>query len=128
MPGLSDFSDGKVQAFFADGKRVCPLVVVMVLLRSHVRLFGPHGWEPPRLLCEWNFPGRNTGVGCHVLLPGISPTQGSNVGLLHCKQILHHLSRLGRPVSIRSRQKSSEGKEDSILHTNRQLLCEGIIA
>ena len=31
-----------------------------------------------RLLCPWNFPGRNTGVGCHSLLQGIFPTQGSN--------------------------------------------------
>ena len=31
--------------------------------------------------------GRNTGVSCHALLQGICPTQGSNSGLLHCKQI-----------------------------------------
>ena len=37
-------------------------------------------------------PGKNTGVGCHALLQGISPTQGSNPGLLHCRQILNHLS------------------------------------
>ena len=30
-------------------------------------------------------PGKNTRVGCHALLPGIFPTQGSNPGLLHCK-------------------------------------------
>ena len=28
----------------------------------------PHGPQPTRLLCPWNFPGRNTGVGCHCLL------------------------------------------------------------
>ena len=33
---------------------------------------------------------KNTGVGCHALLQGIFPTQGSNPGLLHCKQILYH--------------------------------------
>ena len=37
-------------------------------------------------------PGKNTGVGCHSLLQGIFPTQGSNLGLLHCMQILYHLS------------------------------------
>ena len=31
----------------------------------------PHGLEPARLLCPWNFSGRNTGVGCHFLLQGI---------------------------------------------------------
>ena len=40
-------------------------------------------------------PGKNTGVGCHVLLQGIFPTQGSNPGLPHCRQILYHLSHQG---------------------------------
>ena len=39
-----------------------------------------------------NSPGKNTGVGCHFLLWGILPTQGSNSGLLHCRQILYHWS------------------------------------
>ena len=34
----------------------------------------------------WDFPSKNTGVGCHFLLQGIFPTQGSNPGLLHCRQ------------------------------------------
>ena len=48
----------------------------------------PHGLQPARLLCPWDFPGKNTGVGCHSLLQGIFPIQGSNTGLLHCRQIL----------------------------------------
>ena len=36
----------------------------------------------PMLLCPWDFPGKNTGVGCHFLLQGIVPTQGSNLHLL----------------------------------------------
>ena len=43
------------------------------------------------------FKRKNTGVGSHALLPGISPTQGLNPGLLHCRQILHHLSNQGSP-------------------------------
>ena len=46
----------------------------------------PHGLWPARLLCPWNFPGDNTGVGCHFLLQGIFPTQGWHphlLGLLH---------------------------------------------
>ena len=39
--------------------------------------------------------GKNTGVGWHVLLQGIFPTQGSNPGLPHCGQILYHLSHQG---------------------------------
>ena len=34
--------------------------------------------EAVRLLCPWDSPGKNTGVGCHALLQGIFPTQGSN--------------------------------------------------
>ena len=42
---------------------------------SHVQLFlRPHGLQPTMLLCEPNFPGKNTGVGCHFLLQGICPT------------------------------------------------------
>ena len=40
-------------------------------------------------------PGKNTGVGCHALLQGIFPTQGSNSGLPHCRQILYYLSHQG---------------------------------
>ena len=45
-----------------------------------------------RLLCPWGFPGKNTGVGWHFLLQGIFPTQGSNPGLLHWRQMLYPLS------------------------------------
>ena len=43
----------------------------------------PHGLQPARLLCQWDFPGKNTGVGGHALLQGIFLTQGSNLSLLH---------------------------------------------
>ena len=52
----------------------------------------PHGLYSP-----WNFPGWNTGVDSHSLLQGFFPTQGSNPGLLHCRQILYHLSHKGNP-------------------------------
>ena len=44
-----------------------------------------------------NSPGKNTRVGCHFLLQGIFPTQGSNPHLLHCRQIPYHLSHQGSP-------------------------------
>ena len=40
----------------------------------------------------WNYPGQNTGVGSCSLIQGIFPTQGSNPGLPHCRQILYKLS------------------------------------
>ena len=38
--------------------------------------------KPARLLCPWDSPGKNTGVGCHALLQGIFSIQGSNLHLL----------------------------------------------
>ena len=52
----------------------------------------------PHCLCRpWNSPGQNTGVGSLPLLQGIFPTQGSNPGLLHCREILYHLGNQRRP-------------------------------
>ena len=42
---------------------------------------------PTRPLCPWDFPGKNTGVGCHFLLQGLFLTQGSNLHPLHCRWI-----------------------------------------
>ena len=51
----------------------------------------PHGLKSARLPCPWDFPGKNTGMGCHFLLQRIFHTQGWNLGLLHCRQTLSHL-------------------------------------
>ena len=58
-----------------------------------------HGLLPARLLCSWNSPGKDTGVGCHSLLQGIFQTQGLILGLLHCRQIVYRLSHQGSPVT-----------------------------
>ena len=57
----------------------------------------PHGLQPTRLLSPCNSPGvdcpgNSPGVDCHFLFQGIFPTQGSNLGLPHCRQTLyrHH--------------------------------------
>ena len=50
------------------------------------------------MICPWNSPSRNTGVGYHSLLQGIFPIQGLNPGLLHYWQILHRLSHQGSPL------------------------------
>ena len=55
----------------------------------------PHGLLFTRLLCSWNSPSKNTGVGCHFILQGIFPTQRSSLGLLHCRRTLYHLSHQG---------------------------------
>ena len=40
---------------------------------------GPHGLQPTRLLCPWDFPGKNTGVGCHFLLQCMKVKRESEV-------------------------------------------------
>ena len=70
----------------------------------------PHGLYSP-----WNSPGQNTGVGSLSLLQGIFPTQASNPGLLHCRQILYQLSLYGgclfteEPLAIRNTEGNSSG-------------------
>ena len=64
----------------------------------------PHGLEPTTLLHPWDFPGKDTGVGCHFLLQGIFLTQGSNSGLLHCRQTLYPLSYQGIPCGCRQKK------------------------
>ena len=46
-------------------------------------------------LYPWDSPGKNTRVNCHALHQGTFPTQGLNLDLLHCRQILYHLSYQG---------------------------------
>ena len=67
---------------------------------SCVWFLRPHGLEYTRLLCPWDPPGKNTGVGCHFLLQGIFPIQESNRSLLHYRQILYWLSYEGSPHMI----------------------------
>ena len=66
---------------------------------SHFWLFAtPWTVQPTSLPWPWDdFPGKNTGVGCHSLLQGIFPIQELNLGLLYCRQILYHLSHQGSP-------------------------------
>ena len=45
-----------------------------------------------KLLCSWNSPGKNTGLGSHSLLQRLFLTQGMNMGLLHCRKILYCLT------------------------------------
>ena len=52
---------------------------------------------PQELYSPWTSAGQNTGVGSHSLLQGIFPTQGSNPGLPHCRQILYQLSHQRSP-------------------------------
>ena len=63
---------------------------VKVLVTQSCQTLCDHRLLPSRLLCPWNSPGKNNGVGCYSLLQGIFPNQGSNPGLLHWRKILYH--------------------------------------
>ena len=79
------------------------MVVLLLLFSSSVmsnslRLYG---LQASRLLCPWNFPGKNMGAGCHFLLQGIFPTQGLNLRLFHLLRWQVDslpLSHLGSPI------------------------------
>ena len=66
--------------------------VKVVVTQLCLTLYDPIDCSPPRILCPWNSLGKNTGVGSCSLLPRIFLTQGSNLGLPHCRQILYCLS------------------------------------
>ena len=71
-----------------------PFITSEFSLFSHVRRFAtPWTVAHQASLCPWDSAGKNTGVGCHALLWGIFPTQGSNLHLLWLlpfRQILYH--------------------------------------
>ena len=61
---------------------VCVCVCVCALSSSVMfDPLKPHEMQLVRLLCPWNFLGKNIGVDCHFLLQGIIPTEGSNLYL-----------------------------------------------
>ena len=60
--------------------------------QSSLTLCDPMDCSPPGSSVHGDSPGKSTGVGCHVFLQGIFPTQGSNPGLPHCRWILHQES------------------------------------
>ena len=66
-------------------------------VKLKVTQLSPTLCDPVDYTVHGNCPGQNTGVGNLSLLQGIFQTQGSNPGLLHCRQILYHLSHKGSP-------------------------------
>ena len=72
--------------------RMCVCVCVCAKSpKSCPTLHNPMDCSPPASSVHGDSPGKNTGVGCHVLLQGIFPTQGLNPGLsCICMQILYH--------------------------------------
>ena len=80
-------------------------VCVCVWVAQSCLTLRPHGLQPTRLLCPKDFRGKDTEMGCLFLLQGIFLTQGWNPALLHCRQILYHLSYEGNPKPWQSEVK-----------------------
>ena len=70
---------------------------VCLVVQSCPTTCDPMDCSPPGSSVHRDSLGQNTGMGCHALLQGISPTQGSNPDLPHCRQFLYCLSHQGSP-------------------------------
>ena len=82
---------------------VCVVVVMCLLcLVTQLRptLGNPMDCSPPGSSVHGESPGKDTGVSCHALLQEVFPTQGSNPGLPHCRQILYHLNHQRSPCNV----------------------------
>ena len=71
----------------------------VLVAQSCQTLCDPMDCSPPSSSVHGIFPGKDTGVVCHFLLLGIFLTQGSNLCLPHCRQIIYSLSQHGRPFA-----------------------------
>ena len=82
LPGPRDWTCGR---FFTIWTTRGDLLIMLVQCVCSVASNSswPRGLKPTRCLCPWDFPGKNTGVGCHFILQGIFPTQGTKPHLLH---------------------------------------------
>ena len=76
----------------------CPINFCCCLVtKSCLTLLQPHRLKPARIFCPWDFPDKNTGVGCHFLLQGLFLIQGLNPHLLHWQVGSLPLSHQGNP-------------------------------
>ena len=112
---LYSSSVGKVQSVLWS-QALIPSVRACVLSHfNHVRLCDPMDcMQPVRLLCPWDSPGKNAGVGCHALLQGIFPTQGSDPHLLR----LLHWQVVSLPLM-------PPGKSSSFVAVSKTYKCQG---
>ena len=82
-----------------------PCIITRILTCSAVfNSLRTHGLQLSRLLCPWNFPGKNTGVGCHFLLQGFVPTRPRDWTSVSCfpcigRQICSHWVTWEAPAS-----------------------------
>ena len=91
--------------YVGKGRRALPQEISMPSCFSCAQLFEILWTAPARLLYRWDSPGKNTGVGCHVLLQGIFPIQGSKLDLQVDSLPLSHQ---GSPENKQEKLKTSK--------------------
>ena len=98
-----DFVDRPLNVLLLDCMHVCSVMA---------NSLQPHGLEPAKFLCPWDYPGKSTRVGCHFLLQSIFLIQGLNPRLLYWQVDSLPLSYLGSFIAglgpVKSNQKSLE--------------------
>ena len=107
------------KSFLSNGRNL-DLLSESEVTQSCPILCDPMDYSLPGSSCLWDFTGNNTGVGCHFLLQGIFPTQGSNPGLPHCRQMLLPSEPPGKSLLLSS---NTYQRVDSLEKT---LILEGI--
>ena len=84
----------------------------------------PCGLQPTRLFCPWGFSRQEYWSGLPCPPPGNFPTQGSNPGLLHCKQIHYCLKHQGSPwVTLGCSEEVAVGSHRSESHAKLSLFA-----
>ena len=92
-------------------QRMIVCVCVCYITSAMFNSLQPYRLQPIRLLCAWDSPGKNTGVGCHFLLQGIFLTQGPNPclsGLLHWQAGSLHQGLLGSSMIVYSTENPAQ--------------------
>ena len=94
--GICGTTKSCLHSFSISTEPVCVYSAVSVVSNS----MQPYRQKSTRLLCPWDSPGKNTGVGCHAPLQSIVLTQGSNPCLLHLPhwEVFRHWCHLGSPA------------------------------
>ena len=109
---------------------VCVCVCVCTLSRSIMSSsLQPQGLQPTRLLCPWDFPAKNPGVGSHFLLQGVFLIQGLNPHLLHWQVDSSPLSRLGSPffpIVLPFSECHTDGSIQSVLSNLASFIPHGV--
>ena len=99
MTRISLCSDNQLAVEYHRRKQSCCCLKVKVT-QSSPTLCDPMDCSLPGSSVHGNSSGKNTEVGGHALLQGICPTQGSNTGLPHCRQILSQLRHQGSRAAV----------------------------